>query len=238
MNSVEIIYSPALLEYYDTKGKSILVVDILRATTVICSMFLNGVQKVIPVKNLDEALNLKKQGYKVVAERNGEKLDFADFGNAPRYFQNGAVKGETLIYSTLNGTNAILAQHDGSEVLIGSFLNLSAVIAYLVQAKNDVIILCAGWNGKFNVEDSVYAGAVAAGLLSSGKFNSECDATLSSIQFWNNSEQDLISLMNSTYQKKRFDSLGIKNVIEYSVQIDIYKKVPVLINGCLTIATI
>jgi len=228
MNSIEVAFSPQLFNLFDHKGKVVVVVDILRATSVITTMFQNGVKEIIPVRDLEEAKRRKEEGFLVVAERDGKKLDFADFGNSPFYFTPETVSGKTIVYSTTNGTNAITIGKEAESVIIGSFLNQSALIDYLKSIHKDIIILCAGWKGKFCLEDAMFAGAVSQVLLESGQFCTLCDSTKGAIDIWEVAKPNLNEYIKKVAQKGRLQKLGLDNVIEYCLTTNLTSIIPVL----------
>ena len=156
----------------------------MRATTAICSAFAAGAEKIIPVGSVEEAKKMKAAGYTLAAERDGKVLDFADFGNSPFNFTPENVKGKTIAYSTTNGTQAINMAKDANKLIIGAFTNLSTVTDYLENQKNDLVILCSGWKDRFNLEDTICAGAMAEKLIESGKYSTICDSTHASIDLW------------------------------------------------------
>ena len=121
----------------------------LQRTSIICTMFENGLMKLIPVQDLESALEYKKNGFIVAAEREGEKVDFADFGNSPFEFTFDKINNETLVYSTTNGTNAINLSKEADMLILGSFLNITELAKYIVGVDKDVLILCAGWKGDY-----------------------------------------------------------------------------------------
>lgn len=228
MPRIEVAFSPTIFQHFEKDGKIVVVVDILRATTVITTMFHNGVKEIIPVRSIEEAQEYKQKGFLVVAERNGQKLDFADFGNSPFYFTPETVKGKTVVYSTTNGTNAITMGKDAQEVIIGSFLNISAIQSYLYARSHDILIMCAGWKGKFCLEDAIFAGALSQRLLKSGRFETICDSTHASIDLWNVAKIDLPAYLEKVAQRHRLKKLGLDDVIEYCFTPDVSDVIPVL----------
>ena len=151
--NIEVCFSPALFPSYRNPGAIAVITDILRATSAIVTAFENGVERIIPVGTLQEAKEYKDKGFMVAAERDGMVRDFADFGNSPFNFTPEKVAGRQIVYSTTNGTRAIHMASECREVLIGAYLNFTAVSDWLENKDNDVIILCAGWKTKFNLED-------------------------------------------------------------------------------------
>jgi len=235
MPRIEVALSPTLFQHFDKDGKIVVVVDILRATTVICTMFHNGVKEIIPVRTIDEAYEYKRKGFLVVAERNGQKLDFADFGNSPSYFSPETVGGKTIVYSTTNGTNAITLGSEAQEVIIGSFLNISAIVSYLTARSTDIIIMCAGWKGKFCLEDAIFAGALSQQLLAKGRFETICDSTNAAVDLWTAAKGDLTGYLEKVAQRHRLKKLGLDDVIGYCFTPDITDSIPVLKDGRLVL---
>lgn len=233
MNNIEVCFSPQLYPLHDSENRIVVVVDILRATSVICTMFHNNVKKVIPVKTIDDARKHKDNGSIIVAERDGKKLDFADFGNSPFYFTKDIVENKELVYSTTNGTNAITIGKNAKEVVIASFINLSAISEYIISKNEDILILCAGWKGKFCLEDSVFAGALIEKLLESGNYSTICDSANASIDFWKLAKPNLMGYIQKVAQRERLRKLGLDDVIEYCHNIDLSKVIPVLENDYL-----
>lgn len=228
MPRIEVAFSPTIFQHFDKEGKIVVVVDILRATSVICTMFHNGVKAIIPVQSIEEAHWYKRNGFLVVAERNGQKLDFADFGNSPFYFTPETVQGKTIVYSTTNGTNAITLGRDAQEVIVGAFLNISAVESYLSARSCDVLIMCAGWKGKFCLEDAIFAGALSERLLASAKFETICDSAHAAIDLWNVAKMDFTGYIEKIAQRHRLKKLGLDDVIGYCFTSDVTDAIPVL----------
>jgi len=231
MNTIEVCLSTDLFKCYDPKGKVVVVVDVLRATSVICTMMHNGVKEIIPVKTIEEAKSYKEKGYLVVAERNGQKLDFADFGNSPYFFTRDVVEGKTIVYSTTNGTNAINVGQEADEIIIGSFLNLSALIDHLKKQSKDILILCSGWKGKFCIEDTILAGAISQNLIDKYGYTTNCDSVFASIDIWSLAKVDLKAYIEKAAQRHRLKKLGLDDVIGYCFSKDVTSIIPILHNG-------
>src|SRR5512145_2226550 len=107
MKSLEVCLSPAMFAQHADNEAVVVVIDILRATSAICTAFANGAKAIIPVTTVEEARNMKFDGFLIAAERDGFVLDFADFGNSPFNFTSDRVEGKTIVYSTTNGTSII-----------------------------------------------------------------------------------------------------------------------------------
>jgi 2-phosphosulfolactate phosphatase len=228
MKKIEVCYSPALYPYYRNDEAIVVVSDILRATTAICAAFENGVKRIIPVAGLEEARTWKKKGFLVAAERDGIILDFADFGNSPFNFTTEQVKGATIVYSTTNGTQAIEMAARARGVAIGAFINLSALAEWLIAQDADVLVLCAGWKNRYNLEDSVFAGALAGALITSNHYDTGCDSTVAAIELWETARKDLPGYMEKAAHRHRLKKLGLDDVMTYCNTIDSTRVIPLL----------
>jgi 2-phosphosulfolactate phosphatase len=228
--NIEVCFSPALFPGFRNPEALAVITDILRATSAIVTAFENGVERIIPVGTLEEARAYKEKGYMVAAERDGIVRDFADFGNSPFNFSRERIMGRQIVYSTTNGTQAIHVASECHQVLIGAYLNFTAVYELLNKQDRDVIILCAGWKNKFNLEDSLYAGALARQLLSTGNYRTICDSTLASIDLWEQARTDLMGYIEKVAQRERLRKNKLDDVIEYCHTFDVTRAIPVL-NG-------
>ncbi|MCX6247308.1 MAG: 2-phosphosulfolactate phosphatase [Bacteroidetes bacterium] len=225
---IEVCFSPKLFPEILTRDNYVVVlVDILRATTTICTAFENGVKEILPVATLEEAKALKEKGFLVASEQDGIKLDFADFGNSAFSFTRDRVEGKTLVYCTTNGTRALEMAKDSGQVVIGAFINISALTQWLVDKNKNVVILCSGWKKKFCIEDTLFAGALSARLLESRLFKSNCDSTAVSVDLWNLAKPDVLQYIEKAAHRHRLKKLGLDDVIPYSFLEDKTKVVPV-----------
>lgn len=231
--TLEVCLSPALFDYHKNEDAIVVVVDILRATSSICNAFANGVDTIIPVETSDTARTMKEKGYTVAAERNGYKLDFADFGNSPFNFSKENVEGKTIVYSTTNGTRTIHLAASCFQVAIGSFINNKALSNYLIAQQKPVIVLCAGWKNKFNIEDSVYAGCLAESLLDSGLYSSNCDSVIATLDMWKQWKNNLRELIDKSAQRYRLQEKGLDDCIDFCLKLDQTDIVPIFKNDVI-----
>ncbi len=230
---IEVCFTTTLFPLFKNDNAHIVVVDVLRSTSAICAAFANGAIEVIPVPTVEEAKTYKDKGYLVAAERDGVKLDFADFGNSPFNFAPETVGGKVLAYSTTNGTSAI-TQASGLTVSIGSFLNLTAVAKWLInQNEGDLTILCSGWKGKFCMEDSLFAGALCEILLTHPNFYTKCDSVNASLELWQIAKKNMPLFFDKIAQRHRLKKMGLDDVIEYCFTIDLTTVVPVFKEGSI-----
>ena len=156
---IEVCFSPVLYPVYHNPEAIVVVVDIFRATTTIAAAFCNGVCSVRPVATVEEARTYKNEGWLVGAERNVKRCDFADFGNSPFDYTPEKIEGKDVIFTTTNGTKSITVAREAFRVITGAFVNLQAVAEYCIFLNRDVIVLCSGWQGRVNIEDTLFGGA-------------------------------------------------------------------------------
>ena len=225
---IEVCYSPALIPYYENPDAVVVVTDVLRASSAIVTAFMNGVERIIPVGTLDEARDYKKKGYMVAAERDGLVRDFADFGNSPYNFTAERVSGKQIVYSTTNGTNAIQLASSGSQVLIGAYLNISSLAEHIKGSGKDLLVLCAGWKNKFNLEDTMFAGALAQMVLKDSRYETICDATMGAMDLYNGAKGDMMGYIEKVAQRHRLKANNLDDVIEYCHEFDATELIPVL----------
>jgi 2-phosphosulfolactate phosphatase len=235
--TVEVCFSPELFEYSKDIGSIVVIVDILRATSAICTALANGAKKIIPLATIEEAREYKSKGFMVAAERDGFVLDFADFGNSPFNFTSERVEGKIIAYSTTNGTQSVHLASDCFQVVIGSFLNLQALCKYICNLDRNVIILCAGWKNRFSLEDSVFAGALTESLLQTEHYGSKCDSAIAALDLWVLAKDNLLEYIQKAAQKERLKSKGLDDCLEYCHTVNLLNVVPVFQDNCLVNAT-
>jgi len=181
---IEVVLTPALLPLYQVTGKTVVVIDILRATSSMCVAFKTGVNKILPVSTPEECSLFKDFDFLCAAERNAVKLPGFDMGNSPFEFQNPLIKDRNIAFTTTNGTKAIKQSKElgAAQIVVGSFLNLDVICNWLLNQPNDIILLCAGWKDKVNLEDTLFAGAVIAQLKNN--ITLHCDSGLMAEQLY------------------------------------------------------
>lgn len=231
MKSVDVCLSPELTHLYSVRDKTVVVVDILRATSCMVTAFAHGVGSITPLANLDECRELRAKGFITSGERNGEKVEGFDKGNSPFEYMGADIKGKKIAFTTTNGTQAIDKAKSAPELLIGSFLNISAVANRLKQTSNSILILCAGWKGRVNLEDTLFAGALIEKLKDVA--TPDDDAPLAALHLYNEAKRDLVNYLNASSHVKRLNRLNIHKDIEFCLTADQYDVVPELVNETL-----
>lgn len=233
MRTIDVCLSPDLMHLYQVKDHSVVVVDILRATSCMTTALAHGIESISPFAELKECLAMKSQGFFTAGERDGKKVDGFDLGNSPFEYQDPKLKGQKIAFTTTNGTQAIVKSIGAKEIVVGSFLNLSAVANHLRRSSHDVLIVCAGWKGKVNLEDTLFAGGLVEMLKD--VLNPACDAPLAAQHMYNQGKSNMMDFLKNSSHVKRLAKLNIHKDIEFCLTPDQYKVVPVLENNVLVV---
>ena len=231
MKSIDVCLSPELMHLYDLEDRTVVVVDILRATSCMVTAFAHGVDSITPFADLQACKAMKKKGYVTSGERDGKKVEGFDKGNSPFEYMAPDIRGKKIAFTTTNGTQAIEKAKGAKKVVIGSFLNLSSIVKYLLFGENNVLIVCAGWKGKVNLEDTLFAGAVMEKLRN--HIEPDCDAPLAAQHLYNLAKGDMVKFLSNSSHVKRLNRLNIHKDIAYCMSIDQFQIVPRLERGVL-----
>jgi 2-phosphosulfolactate phosphatase len=230
-NSIDVCLSPELLHLYSLENTIVVVADILRATSCMVTALAYGAKSIIPVKSIEECLAMKQQGYLIAAERDGKKVEGFDLGNSPFSYMDKQLQGKTIALTTTNGTQAIKLSENAQEVLVGAFLNLETLCRYLETQTHDILLVCAGWKGKVNLEDTLFAGAVVEKLEK--KFTIANDSALMAKMLYQQSKNNLLATIEQCSHVQRLKKLGIEKDIEFCLQHNLYQILPKMQNGWL-----
>jgi 2-phosphosulfolactate phosphatase len=226
MKSIEVCLSPHLAKLFSFEGKIAVIVDILRATSCFVTGLAYGISSIRTVSKIDECRKWQNKGYIGAAERKGQKVDGFQIGNSPFEYMDDSFVGKRIVATTTNGTMAIKKSELADNILLASFLNISAVTEILKSLNENVIIMCAGWEDQVNLEDTVFAGALI-NMLSSTHQPSN-DASRVSLNLYYSLKDNLNKHLLSGDHAQRLLNMGLRKDIEYCLQWDFYSVVPKL----------
>ena len=190
MKSVSVALLPSLIQRESLADCTAVVIDVLRATSVIATALGNGAAGVIACESIDQAQRRAADlpgAYKLCGERGGLPIDGFDLGNSPAEYPREVIADKTVVMTTTNGTRALAAVDTAADVLTASFLNLSAASDYCAQSA-DVLLVCAGTDGQISGEDVLLAGAIAKRLIGGHGFETTDDSALLAIAAWEAAE--------------------------------------------------
>jgi 2-phosphosulfolactate phosphatase len=216
--------SPALLNLYDVSTSIVVIIDVLRATSTIATALYNGAKDIIPVDSVAECIRLGKQIEGITAgERDGLIAEGLAHGNSPFEYPAEFIGGKTLVLTTTNGTKLLhMALDKGAkEVITGTFPNISAVCDYLVAMNMPVILGCAAWKDRINIEDTLFAGAVISRIKD--HFHINCDSSQLAETMYQDAKEDLFEFMKNKNAShyNRLSRLGLEKDIRYCLTDDV-----------------
>jgi 2-phosphosulfolactate phosphatase len=225
---IEVCLSPALLHLFDTRDKIVVIIDVFRATSTIAAALHNGARSVIPVASVEECISLGRATDNSITagERDGKIAPGLEYGNSPAEYPGDFVSGKTLVLTTTNGTRLLHMVQDAADIITGSFLNLSAVVDFLRSRNKSVILGCAAWKDRFNLEDTLFAGAVADRLQD--QFSSNCDSVRAALHLHACSGGNYIDFLRDSSHYRRLSAYGLEKDMEYCTSPDLHPVVPIL----------
>ncbi|WP_295126049.1 2-phosphosulfolactate phosphatase [uncultured Chitinophaga sp.] len=231
---LEVCLSPALLHLYDVKSSIVVIIDVLRATSTICTALYNGASKIIPVASVEECVSIGKQLEAITAgERDGKIAEGLKHGNSPFEYSRDFIEGKVMVLTTTNGTKLLHMAKDAIQIVTGSFPNITAVCDYLVGQQQNVILGCAAWKDRVNLEDTLFAGAVVSRIKE--HFDINCDSAIAAETLYEASKHDLFESMKGATHFKRLSRFGLEDDIRYCLTPDGANVLPVLKNGELVV---
>jgi 2-phosphosulfolactate phosphatase len=166
---LDVYLTPGEVVPGDVLDRTVVVLDILRASSTIVEALNNGAKAIYPVASIEEALRLAntfgRDEVLLCGERKCLPIEGFDLGNSPAEFTRERVAGKILVMTTTNGTAALTLTGGASRIIIGSLLNLGTVVEELARSTTDPVFLCAARDRHFALEDATAAGLMAARLM-------------------------------------------------------------------------
>jgi 2-phosphosulfolactate phosphatase len=230
--------SPSLLNLYDVSNSIVVIIDVLRATSTITTALYNGARSVIPVDSVLRCIEIGKQIQGITAgERDGRIAEGLEYGNSPFEYPREFVDGKTLVLTTTNGTRLLhMALDKGAkEIITGSFPNLSAVCDHLIEKKQNVILGCAAWKDRVNIEDTLFAGAVISRVRDHFLIN--CDSSHMAEAMYEKGKKDLFAFLKKSDASHyhRLMNFGLEKDIRYCLTADGANVLPIYKEGKLLV---
>jgi len=234
---IHIIFTPTQLDDLYFANKTTVVIDVLRATSVIMTALNNGAREVIPVNTVEFAMKVSGNAFGgntlLGGERNTKMIEGFNIGNSPLEYTPEAVGGKSLILFTTNGSRAIVKAKFSENLIVGSFLNLHAVVKYLIDLNTDVEIVCAGANGMFCIEDTVCAGKIVSELVKKMPDVELTDSSRASVSLNKSFGKNIQQMLSETEHGKLLVKNGFASDIDYCAQVDIIKKIAKFSSGSI-----
>lgn len=240
MNNLETLFIPEEIKNIELAGKLVVMIDVLRASSTIVTALANGCRGFIPILSPDQAKKkaqqFEKEGVLLGGEREGTKIEGFDLGNSPREYKKEAVKDKTIIFSTTNGVKTLEMVKSAYEIIIGSFLNLQAVCDYCTNYKGAILIICAGRESKFSLEDTACAGMIINFLRD--VFPVACrevDANLTARLLYGRFGNNILEILRTSQHGRYLESIGLGGDLKFCSQLDFFNIVPIFRDGIISI---
>lgn len=233
--SLHTCISPALLHLYDVSNSVMVIIDIFRATSTIAAALHNGAKAVIPVDSVPKAIEIGRNIEAIAAgERDGQIAEGLQHGNSPLEYTRDFIGGKTLVLTTTNGTRLLhmALDRNADTIISGSFPNLSRVCDFLLASGKSVILGCAGWKDRFNLEDTLFAGAVIDRI--GEQFTVHCDSSRMAVDMYRQQKDNLVGFAPQlTHYHRLVSRFGLIKDIEFCLTIDAAPVLPVYRDGKL-----
>lgn len=241
MKSISILLTQSLVQDdLILKDKNVIILDVLRATTTISIALSNGAKEIIPTENIATAVRVAKGSKNSIlcGERNGKVVDGFSLGNSPLEYTEEVIKDKSLIFSTTNGTIAIIKSKFAKNCLLCSFVNISAIVDYVNSIDEDFIIICSGKLNDFCLEDAVCAGMLL-NKLNIGRNLEMKDSEIATMHLCNDlamllhtpSQDKILKMFHLSEHGKYLASIGFEKDLEICSRIDSYPSIPIFKNG-------
>ena len=230
---LETCFSPSLLHLYDLSDRIVVIIDVFRATSTIAAALHQGAQAIVPVASVDECIRLGQTLPNAITagERDGQVAPGLQHGNSPLEYPRSFIENKTLVLTTTNGTRLLHMCTAAPDILTGAFLNLGAVCDYLLRENRNVLLACASWKDRYNLEDSLFAGAVYEQLK--GYFQMNCDSTRAAGHLYRQAATDLYGFIQYSSHFLRLSKFGLQGDMEYCCRIDAHNVLPRYVDGQL-----
>ncbi len=232
--SLHTILTPQLLDLYEVHDSIVVIIDVFRATSTMATALYNGASKIIPVDSAELCIEMGKQTGGITAgERDGKIIPGLSYGNSPSEYPRSFIENKTLVITTTNGTKLLhMALKQGAkEVITGSFPNLTKVVNFLKEQNANVILGCSGWKNRFNIEDTLFAGAVIEEIKD--QFTIHCDSSYMANQLYNMHKNDMPNYIKTLTHWHRLAAYGLEEDMQYCVSKDVAPSLPIFKNGAL-----
>lgn len=225
------LLSPAMFEccVTDIQHKTVVVIDILRATSTMTVAMENGARAIYPVRDVETASRAGSSFVKA-GERNGERVEGFDLGNSPKEFQPDIVRNRDIVMTTTNGTKAIAMSENAQEILIASYRNIDATLKHLQEHSKDVVLCCSGWKDVVNVEDTLFAGEIASKLHASG-YEIDNDATYVAMAVFSQHEHNPKEIILKASHAQRISRLSSSEDIDLCLMRNTFHEALKVVDG-------
>lgn len=237
---VEVFLTSSVVNEDDVRGRTVVVIDVLRTSSTITAVLANGARAVVPVMDTEEAgkiaSNLDQSSYLLGGERGGEPIEGYLHGNSPLEYSRALVENKTVILNTTNGTRAIALARRAEHLVVGSFLNASLIVEHIRELGSDLTVICAGWRHRVALEDTLAAGMILYKLWEGREPGLVSDGAHIAFTQYQNDQDTLLTTLRRCNHAKWLAARGHQDDVEYCFQVDSVPVLPILDERRLVLA--
>jgi 2-phosphosulfolactate phosphatase len=227
---LDVLFSPVQADELFFTGKTTVVIDVLRASSTIITALTNGAKEVVPVGTVEFAVKVSGGifgGQTLLGgERNTKKIEGFALGNSPSEYTKEIVNGKSIVFYSTNGSRAIVKAKYSANLFICSFNNLKQLAKHLKKLNEDVIILCAGNNNFFSLEDAVCAGMLISELITGNKKNKLTDASTSALTLFKSFGKNIFKMLSETDHGQLLITNGFEEDLKACAEFDSTDVIP------------
>jgi len=239
-HEIDVFSSSISFNEQDVRNNTVVVIDVLRACSTMQTALENGATGIIPLAENDDAGRytryLDPGSVLLCGEKDGKKVEGYQLGNSPLEFTREAVSEKTILFKTSNGTRAITRSSNAANILVGSFLNLTAVVDMLKsESDGNILLICSGWNSRLSIEDMLCAGAITYRLYDGKLPDNSADGVKVAFGLYEKFGAEIPALLKKCNHANRLRELGYEEDIAYCSQVDLFASVPSMREGVLSI---
>ncbi len=235
--NVNVLFTPNAVTEKSIRNQTVVVIDVLRASSTITTALHNGAKDLIPVPDMATASriasNMDPDRLRLGGEQDGKRIEGYHLGNSPLEYTEAEVSGRTVVYKTTNGTDAILKAQSAQNIVVGSFLNAAAVVEYIQMAGLDTTLLCSGWHKRAAYDDILCAGLLLSRLWDGNVPKIKTDTARMAYVLYTHDKRRLANALAQSEHALRLKDLGLDADIAYCSQVDVLDVVPRFIDNHL-----
>jgi 2-phosphosulfolactate phosphatase len=230
---IDVFFIPDAIDELQLRDKNVVVIDVLRACTTIVTALANGAKEIIPVSSVESAVKISGNLFGDVillgGERNGKLIEGFNLSNSPQEYTEEVVKNKSIIFSTTNGSQAMVKSRYARNLVVGCFVNVSRVVEFIREINADFSIICAGKQGAFCIEDAVCTGMIIQKLDEAGISDMLLsDAALASMVLYKNYGKNILNMMKKSEHGGYLSEIGFGDDLKVCAGIDTYSVLPIL----------
>ncbi len=238
LSYIDVFFSIQAFQEEELRGKTAIIIDVLRASSSIATAINNGARKIIPVVDMSDAMKIAntmdQKDYLLCGEKNGTKIEGYHLGNSPAEYAPEVIQDKTLIFNTTNGTKAIKKAALANQIYVGTFLNQQSILNAIHQHDDEVVLICSGWQGRLSIEDTLFAGSLLHALSGGNLPNTAKDGAKVAFGLFEKFGDDLEGAISKSDHAKRLAELVPNDDISYCCKVNEFDVLPGMRDGILT----